>query len=133
MRFTSAAVGMNRTYTQFAVSSASAASSLSAAGHSAAHAAAGFAASQYLVQSITSSAALLARFPASAEVFLPGGKVPAVGDRIVRSDYARTLQQIADEGPETMYTGALARVIDDDMRANGGLITLEDLAAYRVV
>jgi gamma-glutamyltranspeptidase / glutathione hydrolase len=32
-----------------------------------------------------------------------------------------------------MYTGALARVITDDMRANGGLITLEDLAAYRVI
>jgi gamma-glutamyltranspeptidase/glutathione hydrolase len=97
------------------------------------YAAAGFAASQYLVQSITNAAADLARFPASAEIFLPGGTVPAVGDRIVRAYYARTLQQIADEGPETMYTGALARVIADDMRANGGLITLEDLAAYRVV
>ena len=97
------------------------------------YAAAGFAASQYLVQSITNAAADLARFPASAEVFLPGGKPPAVGDRIVRADYARTLQQIADEGPETMYTGSLARVIADDMAANGGLITLEDLDAYRVV
>jgi gamma-glutamyltranspeptidase/glutathione hydrolase len=97
------------------------------------YAAAGFSASEYLVRSITSAARDLARFPASADVFLPGGKVPAVGDRIVRADYARTLQQIADEGPATMYTGALARVIVDDMRANGGLITLEDLAAYRVI
>ena len=32
-----------------------------------------------------------------------------------------------------MYTGALARAIADDMAANGGLITLDDLAAYRVV
>jgi gamma-glutamyltranspeptidase/glutathione hydrolase len=97
------------------------------------YAAAGFEASGYLVQSITNAAADLARFPASAEVFLAGGKIPAIGERIVRKDYARTLQQIADEGPETMYTGALARVIADDMQANGGLITLEDLAAYRVV
>ena len=97
------------------------------------YAAAGFAASGYLVQSIQSAAADLARFPASAEIFLPGGRVPSIGDRIVRTEYARTLQQIADEGPETMYTGALARVIADDMRANGGLITLDDLAAYRVV
>jgi len=96
-------------------------------------ASAGFAASEYLVRSITNAAADLARFPASAEIFLPGGTVPAVGDRIVRSAYARTLQQIADEGPQTMYTGTLARVITDDMRANGGLIALEDLAAYRVV
>jgi gamma-glutamyltranspeptidase/glutathione hydrolase len=94
---------------------------------------AGFAASGYLVQSIQNAATDLARFPASAEVFLPGGKVPEIGQRIVRTAYARTLQQIADEGPETMYTGALARAIADDMRANGGLITLDDLAAYRVV
>jgi gamma-glutamyltranspeptidase/glutathione hydrolase len=97
------------------------------------YAAAGFEASGYLVQSIKHAAADLARFPASAEVFLPGGAIPAIGDRILRTDYARTLQQIADGGPETMYSGSLARVIADDMRANGGLITLEDLAAYRVV
>jgi gamma-glutamyltranspeptidase/glutathione hydrolase len=97
------------------------------------YATAGFAASEYLVRSISGAAADLARFPASAEIFLPGRQVPAVGDRIVRAAYGRTLQQIADEGPETMYSGALARVITDDMRANGGLITLEDLAAYRVV
>jgi gamma-glutamyltranspeptidase / glutathione hydrolase len=97
------------------------------------YATAGFAVSEYLVRSISGAAADLARFPASAEIFLPGGQVPAVGDRIVRTAYGRTLQQIADEGPGTMYTGALARVIADDMRANGGLITLEDLAAYRVV
>ena len=97
------------------------------------YAAAGFAASGYLVQSIQNAARDLARFPASAEVFLPGGKVPEVGQRIVRTEYARTLQQIADHGPETMYTGALAKVVADDMRANGGLITLDDLAAYRVI
>ena len=96
-------------------------------------AAAGFAASEYLVSSIANAATDLARFPASAEVFLPGGRVPAVGQRIVRTDYARTLQQIAEEGPQTMYTGALARTIVADMAANGGLITLDDLAAYRVV
>jgi gamma-glutamyltranspeptidase / glutathione hydrolase len=96
-------------------------------------AAAGFSASEYLVRSITTGQADLAQFPASAEVFLPGGRVPAVGQRIVRADFARTLQQIADEGPETMYTGALARTIVNDMAANGGLIALDDLAAYRVV
>jgi len=96
-------------------------------------AAAGFSASEYLVRSITTGQADLAQFPASADVFLPGGRVPAVGQRIVRADFARTLQQIADEGPQTMYTGALARTIVNDMAANGGLIALDDLAAYRVI
>ena len=95
-------------------------------------AAGGFAASEYLVGRIVDKQAALARFPASAAVFLPGGRPPAVEERIVRTDYARTLRRIADEGPETMYTGALARVIADDMAANGGLITLDDLAGYRI-
>jgi gamma-glutamyltranspeptidase/glutathione hydrolase len=96
-------------------------------------AAAGFSASEYLIRSITMAQADLARFPASAEIFLPGGQIPSVGQRIVRRDYSKTLQQIADEGPQTMYTGALARTIVADMAANGGLITMDDLASYKVV
>jgi gamma-glutamyltranspeptidase/glutathione hydrolase len=96
------------------------------------HAAAGFPASEYLVRLIEASEPALRRFPASAEVFLPGGRVPAIGQRIVRSDYARTLTQIADEGAETMYTGSLARTIVADMERNGGLISTADLAGYRI-
>jgi len=92
----------------------------------------GFAASAYLVNLIRDSISAIVRFPPTAEVFLPGGQAPSVGQRIVRSAYARTLQQLAEEGAETMYTGALGRAIVDDMRANGGLITLDDLADYRV-
>jgi gamma-glutamyltranspeptidase / glutathione hydrolase len=92
----------------------------------------GFAASAYLVNMICESAEAIARFPATAEVFLPGGRPPSVGQRIVRGDYARTLRQISDEGADTLYTGALARTVVADMQANGGLITLDDLADYRV-
>jgi len=92
----------------------------------------GFAASAYLVQLIDSSAEAIARFPETAAVFLPGGAVPVVGHAIMRRDYARTLRQIAAEGARTMYDGALARAIVADLRANGGLITLDDLANYRV-
>ena len=97
------------------------------------HAASGFPASDYLIQIIAMSQDELARFPASAEIFLPGGRIPQPGQSIKRTDYARTLRQIADEGAETLYTGALARIIAEDMAANGGLITLEDLASYRAV
>ena len=96
-------------------------------------AAGGFPASAYLIQMIADGRDALARFPASAEIFLPGGRIPAIGQQIVRADYARTLRQIAEEGPDTLYTGALARIIADDMAANGGLIDRDDLANYRVV
>jgi gamma-glutamyltranspeptidase / glutathione hydrolase len=92
----------------------------------------GFAASAYLVNMIRDSAPALARFAASADVFLRGGALPSIGDLIVRSDYARTLRLIADEGSETMYTGRLAETIVANVQANGGLITLQDLAEYRV-
>ncbi len=92
----------------------------------------GFTASAYLVNSIRDSASAMARFPDSAAVFLPGGASPEVGQLIRRRSFARTLRQIADEGAETMYTGALARTVVADIQANGGLITLEDLADYRV-
>ncbi|MFN8525691.1 MAG: gamma-glutamyltransferase [Chloroflexota bacterium] len=93
----------------------------------------GFTVGGYLAFCIQQSEAALRRFPASAEVFLPGGRVPAVGSRIVRKDFGRTLRQIAEDGPEAMYTGSLAKAIVADMERNGGLISLEDLAEYRVV
>jgi hypothetical protein len=81
----------------------------------------------------TVPAVAIARFPATAEVFLAAGRPPSIGaSSIVRSDDAHWLRQIADEGPETLYTGALAHTVVADTQANGGLITLEDLANCRV-
>src|SRR6185436_17819276 len=43
----------------------------------------------------------------SARTFLRDGKAPALGAAIVQSDLARTMQQLADEGFESFYRGAL--------------------------
>jgi gamma-glutamyltranspeptidase/glutathione hydrolase len=81
----------------------------------------------------------LRRFPASAATFLVDGEAPNPLDiegragRLVQPDLARTLEQIAAEGPDAFYRGAIAAAIDADMRANDGLIRAEDLAAYRAV
>jgi gamma-glutamyltranspeptidase/glutathione hydrolase len=74
----------------------------------------------------------LAMFPASAEVFLPNGRPPSVGDTIVRSDYARTLEAVADEGPDVLYHGRIGEMVAADMAANGGLIGETDFADYRI-
>lgn len=76
----------------------------------------------------------LSRFPATAAVFLPNGFPPKrspTPDRIVQRDLAETLKRIARYGPDGFYRGEIAEAIDADMRKNGGLITREDLAAYR--
>jgi gamma-glutamyltranspeptidase/glutathione hydrolase len=62
------------------------------------------------------------------------GNARVTGFRLVNEEYAATLRLLASEGAEAMYTGALARAIVDEIRNNPvstGLMTLEDLAAYR--
>jgi gamma-glutamyltranspeptidase/glutathione hydrolase len=92
----------------------------------------GFLVSPYLAFCTEAEAAHLARFPASAEVFLPGGSVPKPGDRIVRSDYARTLERIAVHGAAEFVTGETADLILAEMERGGGLITRDDLAGYEL-
>ena len=48
-------------------------------------------------------------------------------------DLARTLERIAEQGPDGFYRGETARLIEREMAANGGLITQADLAAYRAL
>jgi gamma-glutamyltranspeptidase/glutathione hydrolase len=80
---------------------------------------------------IASDADRLAQFAASARQFLPGGTAPAVGDLLVQPDLARTLGAIAADGPAVFYAGWVADSIVAEMERGGGLITHEDLAAYR--
>jgi len=79
---------------------------------------------------IASDAERLSRFPASARQFLPGGQPPDSGATLVQADLARTLQAIANSGPDPFYTGWIADSIVAEMERGGGLITHEDLAAY---
>ena len=92
----------------------------------------GFRVSPYLNSIIEMQSANLAKFPASRDVFLPGGNVPAVGSRIVRADYGKTLTSIGEHGADYLYRGPLGRALVDDMARNGGLITHEDLENYQV-
>jgi gamma-glutamyltranspeptidase / glutathione hydrolase len=92
----------------------------------------GFRVSPYLRAMIIRCQEQLARFPASAEVFLPGGSVPRVGDVIRRLDYADTLEQIGKHGPDYLYRGPLGDAIVEDMKRNGGLVSKEDLESYRI-
>ena len=75
----------------------------------------------------------LARFPTSAAVFLPHGEAPAPGDTLRQPDLARTLERIAEQGPDGFYKGETADLIVAQMRRSGGIITREDLAGYRAL
>jgi gamma-glutamyltranspeptidase/glutathione hydrolase len=91
---------------------------------------AGFVVDHFLADDLAEARPLLARFPSSAEVFLPGGTPPGIGARLVQRDLAATLERFASEGNAGFYAGETARRIVAQMQASGGLITAADLAAY---
>ena len=70
--------------------------------------------------------------PAAREIFTRNGEFYQPGEKLVQRDLARTLTAIA-ENPQSFYTGSIARAIASDMVKNGGLITLEDLKAYKPI
>ena len=71
--------------------------------------------------------------PELARIFLrPDGTPWQPGDRLVQSDLARTLQAIADGGPDAFYRGATATAIARAAQAGGGLLTEADFAGYTV-
>lgn len=63
--------------------------------------------------------------------FNEDGSLKRTGQIIHNPDLTRTLQRLANGGPESFYTGEIAEEIAADMTANDGFITLEDLASYR--
>ena len=69
--------------------------------------------------------------PASHRIFQRDGHFYQAGDRFQQPELAHTLEAIA-ANPDDFYRGAIARQIDSFEKANGGLITAADLAAYQV-
>ncbi|STD04940.1 Gamma-glutamyltranspeptidase precursor [Dermatophilus congolensis] len=63
----------------------------------------------------------------------PDRSRPVAGQIMRSSNLARSFETIARDGVSTLYTGEIAHVITEDMAANEGLISWEDLAAYRVI
>lgn len=59
------------------------------------------------------------------------GELLKVGGRVRNPHLAQTLRRIAAEGADCFYTGSIAREIDADMRAHGGMLSMADLASYR--
>jgi gamma-glutamyltranspeptidase / glutathione hydrolase len=83
-----------------------------------------------LARSFESNRRSIARFAGAAR-FLPGGTPLPVGTLLKQPELARTLRAIADSGAAAFYTGSLSRAIAEDMRAQGLIITGEDLARYK--
>jgi gamma-glutamyltranspeptidase/glutathione hydrolase len=75
--------------------------------------------------------ARLSRWPASARIFLNSDGTPLkLGDRLVQSDLADTLDAIARSGPRAFYEGPIAEKIAGAVQKAGGVMTADDLKNY---
>ena len=96
------------------------------------YAADGFSVPKELAAAFKSAAPRFAKDLGSSKLFLPNGKPPAEGDTHRNPDLAAMLSDLAAKGRvDDFYTGLTAQKIADAFRANGGLVTATDLAAYR--
>ncbi|MCU0793194.1 MAG: gamma-glutamyltransferase, partial [Opitutaceae bacterium] len=91
----------------------------------------GFVVNDEMAEDLRASDELLGANAAAKKVFLNDGRFFADGDTLRQPDLAATLARLQAHGPGEFYTGRTAELIAADMAAHGGLITREDLAAYR--
>ena len=107
----------------------------------------GFSMYPFMAERITERAEDFRRWPSNADIYLPDGQPPKVGELFVQTDLARSLQFMADEeqaaasqgrpaglraARHAFYCGDLANTIVDFHRQHGGLLTMEDMAGFRV-
>ncbi|WP_426410542.1 gamma-glutamyltransferase [Bradyrhizobium ganzhouense] len=76
----------------------------------------------------------LARWPSSAKIFAkPDGTPFGEGDRLVQSDLADTLANVASQGPRGFYEGPVAEKLAKAVSDAGGIMTPADLKTYQAV
>ena len=87
-----------------------------------------------VADSLPRSQTRLARWPATAKIFLaPDGRPLGPGATLLQRDLADTLSAIAREGPRAFYRGAIADKIASAVGAAGGIMTREDLGRYKPI
>jgi gamma-glutamyltranspeptidase/glutathione hydrolase len=91
----------------------------------------GFTVTDGLARSLASVLPDMQRYPASVAQFSKQGIPYAAGEVLKQPDLARTLERIRDQGPAGFYAGETAALVEKEMKAGGGLITRDDLGAYR--
>lgn len=100
-----------------------------------------------LAQSIARGRNTLAKYPTTAKIFLPNGEPLKAGELMRNPDYAATLRKLVEAEQQAkakgasraaaiqaafkrFYKGDIAQEFDRFFKANGGVLTAADLAAY---
>jgi gamma-glutamyltranspeptidase/glutathione hydrolase len=92
----------------------------------------GFVLDREYASNLKSVADDLARFAGSRAVFYPNGKLLGEGDTLRQPELATTYRQIAARGSVWFYRGPFSKALETWMRSNSGVMTAQDLGAYRI-
>ena len=93
----------------------------------------GFPVEHHLAELLASSGAKQYQRDAGlTSVYFPGGKPALLGQLLTNPKLAKTLARLRNEGPRAFYTGAIAEDVVAAAKAQGGALSREDLAEYRV-
>ncbi|KGN60559.1 glutathione hydrolase 3 [Cucumis sativus] len=92
----------------------------------------GFVISPYLGKSLVSSTEMILHDPGLRQVFAPNGNILQVGDTCYNVELGKSLETVANQGPQAFYNGVIGEKLVKDVKAVGGILTMEDLRNYTV-
>lgn len=91
----------------------------------------GFPVSELIAFYLARSGDKLAKYPGFKETYMPGGRMPAVGELFRNPALANSYEKIAKGGRDVFYKGEIARSIAAYMHQQGGYLSYEDLASHK--
>ncbi|MBN2329232.1 MAG: gamma-glutamyltransferase [Candidatus Omnitrophica bacterium] len=91
----------------------------------------GFHVSYSLHASLQANQDRLSAYPSTKRIFFSHESAPHFNSILRQPDLAWTLKKLRDEGAQAFYEGEVAEKLVNYMKNNGGIITREDLTAYR--
>jgi gamma-glutamyltranspeptidase/glutathione hydrolase len=90
----------------------------------------GFVVDDAFVSTLEEAGARIKKYPSSSALFFPNGAPPPRGSTFKNPELATVLKAI-QKGPSGFYEGPTAAAIVKQMKADGGLLTMDDLKKYK--
>ncbi|KAK4280969.1 hypothetical protein QN277_012519 [Acacia crassicarpa] len=91
----------------------------------------GFEVSPYLGHYIASHTDRVMNDPGLRNVFAPNGNLLKTGETCYNVELGRSLEVVAEQGPQAFYNGTIGKKLVKDVREAGGILTMEDLSNYK--
>ncbi|KAL9681440.1 hypothetical protein QQ045_013223 [Rhodiola kirilowii] len=92
----------------------------------------GFVVAPYLAKCIAASEKMILSDRGLQQVFAPNGKLLRAGDTCYNVELSRSLESIAEQGPQALYNGTVGEKLVQDVRVAGGILSMDDLRNYKV-